>query len=293
MRILYRGPLSSCNYGCVYCPFAKRKESRAELAHDRACLERFVGWVGARDHAPIGVLVTPWGEALVRRHYQEALVRLTGMAHVERAAIQTNLSGSLGFVDRCDLDKLALWCTWHPEWSSMAAFVASAMRLHRRGVRLSVGVVGFARFAGEIKHLREVLPPEIYVWINAVKDELGSQPEEIAGIFEAIDPLYRINTRRWPSEGRSCRAGATVISVDGNGDARRCHFIPTKIGNIYEEGFEAALRERPCSNATCHCHIGYAHLDYLELDKVFGAGILERVPQGDWREAIIPEGARP
>ncbi|MEO0844412.1 MAG: radical SAM protein, partial [Cyanobacteria bacterium J06643_5] len=33
-----------------------------------------------------------------------------------------------------------------------------------------------------------------------------------------------------------------------------------------------------CSNDTCHCHIGYVHLDYLELDKVFGDGILERIP---------------
>ena len=26
-NILYRGPLSSCNYGCEYCPFAKHAES--------------------------------------------------------------------------------------------------------------------------------------------------------------------------------------------------------------------------------------------------------------------------
>ena len=37
--VLYRGPLSSCNYGCVYCPFAKKNEAYAELAGDRAALE--------------------------------------------------------------------------------------------------------------------------------------------------------------------------------------------------------------------------------------------------------------
>ena len=46
LSILYRGPLSSCNYACGYCPFAKRTETPGELAHDRACLDRFVGWVG-------------------------------------------------------------------------------------------------------------------------------------------------------------------------------------------------------------------------------------------------------
>jgi DNA-binding CsgD family transcriptional regulator len=30
LDILYRGPLASCNYGCEYCPFAKRKDTREE-----------------------------------------------------------------------------------------------------------------------------------------------------------------------------------------------------------------------------------------------------------------------
>jgi hypothetical protein len=38
------------------------------------------------------------------------------------------------------------------------------------------------------------------------------------------------------------------------------------------------LQPRACTNATCGCHIGYVHLDYLELGKVFGSGLLERVP---------------
>ena len=59
---------------------------------------------------------------------------------------------------------------------------------------------------------------------------------------------------------------------------RRCHFIKEPIGNIYDQDWEEVLQERDCSNETCHCHIGYVHLDYLELDKVFGDGILERIP---------------
>ena len=51
LSILYRGPLSSCNYACGYCPFAKRRETAAELARDRTALERFVAWVAARPAA--------------------------------------------------------------------------------------------------------------------------------------------------------------------------------------------------------------------------------------------------
>jgi hypothetical protein len=76
LRVLYRGRLSSCNYGCQYCPFAKKQDSRAELEADYRDLERFVTWALARKR-PLGVLFTPWGEALIRRPYQEALVRLT------------------------------------------------------------------------------------------------------------------------------------------------------------------------------------------------------------------------
>src|SRR5581483_6712877 len=97
-RILYRGPLSSCNYACGYCPFAKRAESPAELAHDRDCLERFVNWVAGRTADRIGVLFTPWGEALVRRWYQDALARLTNLPYVRKAAVQTNLSCKLEWV---------------------------------------------------------------------------------------------------------------------------------------------------------------------------------------------------
>ena len=31
MKILYRGPLASCNYDCPYCPFAKRRDSTEQL----------------------------------------------------------------------------------------------------------------------------------------------------------------------------------------------------------------------------------------------------------------------
>ncbi len=41
--IQYRGSLKSCNYGCSYCPFAKRPSSPSELLKDREDWMRFVG----------------------------------------------------------------------------------------------------------------------------------------------------------------------------------------------------------------------------------------------------------
>ncbi|EPX58485.1 hypothetical protein D187_003957 [Cystobacter fuscus DSM 2262] len=278
LTVLYRGPLSSCNFGCEYCPFGKWKQDDAELAEDRAGVERFVGWVESRPY-PVSVFFTPWGEGLIRPWYQEALVRLTNLPHVERAAIQTNLSCTLEWVERCQPEKLGIWATFHPEWMKRRRFVAQCERLSALGVRYSAGMVGFRRFAEEAEALRRELPSDVYLWINAVKDgkEERYTPEDVER-FSRVDPLFPLNNTHHPSLGKACRTGESVISVDGAGSARRCHFVREFLGNIYEPGFEQALRPRPCAKATCGCHIGYVHLDYLEMDRVFGSGILERVP---------------
>jgi MoaA/NifB/PqqE/SkfB family radical SAM enzyme len=280
LSILYRGPLSSCNYACGYCPFAKRAETAAELAHDRACLERFVGWVGGRSADVIGVLFTPWGEALVRRWYQDALATLTRAPHVRKAAIQTNLSCKLDWLDACDRTRLALWCTFHPTETTRERFLAKCRDLYARGVRFSVGVVGLKEHFAEIAALRQELPSDVYLWVNAYKREPDYYAPEAVAELTRIDPLFPVNNRYHPSRGEPCRAGATVISVDGDGTVRRCHFIREPIGNLYAADFERCLVERPCVNDTCGCHIGYVHLNRLGLYETFGDGVLERVPVG-------------
>jgi sulfatase maturation enzyme AslB (radical SAM superfamily) len=278
LTILYRGSLMSCNYGCEYCPFAKRQQSAAELEIDKQGLERFTDWIAQHPQHQFSILFTPWGEALIHDWYQQALARLTQMSHVNKAAIQTNLSCQLDWVEKCNKNRLALWTTFHPEWVSRHRFGAKCIELDKRGIRFSVGVVGFPQFKEEIATLRRELPQHIYLWINAVKRELPNLSSEDLNFFKSIDPLFHLNIHHYSSFGHACRAGKSVISVDGDGTMRRCHFIKEPIGNIYDANFEAALFDRVCTNQTCHCHIGYVHLEYLELEKVFGSGILERIP---------------
>jgi hypothetical protein len=71
-----------------------------------------------------------------------------------------------------------------------------------------------------------------------------------------------------------------VISVDGDGTIRRCHFLAEKLGNLYEAGWEAALQPRTCPRTTCPCHIGYVHRKDLDLYSVFAGGVLERIAAG-------------
>lgn len=280
LSILYRGPLSSCNYGCRYCPLGKRREAVAELAGDRRALERFTAWVAGRASDKISVLFTPRGEALVRRWYREALADLTRLPNVEKAVAQTNLSCGLEWVDRCDRSKLALWCTFHPMEVPRRRFLEKCLELDARGVRFSVGAVGLKEHEEEIRALRAELPAHIYLWVNACKSRPRYYVEDDVRRFEAIDPLFRVNLRNYPGGRCPCRAGESVVSVDGAGTIRRCHFIDAPIGNLYEPGFEALLLPGPCTNVVCRCHIGYVHRKDLDLYDVFEGGVLERIPRG-------------
>ena len=122
LKILYRGPLSSCNYDCHYCPFAKRRESAAELRRDREALARFAGWVQEQSDCRLSILFTPWGEALTRRWYREAIVALSHLPHVAKVAIQTNLSCPTDWLDDVNRETTALWCTWYSSHSSGQRF---------------------------------------------------------------------------------------------------------------------------------------------------------------------------
>lgn len=271
LTILYRGPLASCDYDCGYCPFAKRRDTPEQLRADRAALERFTSWVMAQD-TEISVLFTPWGEGLVRSWYREALVRLSWSGNVRRVAIQTNLSCRTGWLADAS-DRAALWVTYHPTQVPYERFLA---RVRSLPVRHSVGIVGDPAHLAHARRLRDDLPAETYLWVNAQEGRIYSDAE--AAEWTAIDPLFGYSRLPHRSAGLPCRTGETVISVDGDGEVRRCHFIPRVLGNLYDGSYRRLLRPRPCPAAACDCHIGYVHLEPLGLYDVFAGGVLERVP---------------
>ncbi|MCA9070120.1 MAG: STM4011 family radical SAM protein, partial [Planctomycetaceae bacterium] len=279
LTILYRGPLSSCNYDCHYCPFAKRHETAQELAKDRIALRRFLDWANTFAGSQLSVFFTPWREALTRRWYREGICELSHLPHVKKVAVQTNLSCPLEWLGKCDVNRLGFWCTYHPSQVSRRDFLSQCQELRRLGVRHSVGMVGLREDMDEIEAVRHELPDSTYLWINAIKREVGYYTELEIQRLESMDPQFRWNTQYHASLGRACRCGDTVISVDGKGTIRRCHFLSEPIGNLYDTGWQECLQPRPCTTRTCGCHIGYVHMPDLELYEVYGEGILERIPQ--------------
>ncbi|MEU7183393.1 MULTISPECIES: STM4011 family radical SAM protein [Streptomyces] len=278
LTILYRGPLASCDYDCPYCPFAKRRDSRAQLTADRAALARFAEWAAAQgEHGDrLSILCTPWGEGLVRSWYRRTLAELSRLPHIRRVAIQTNLSCRTDWLAEADLDTLALWCTYHPGQTPYDRFLAKTRELTALGARFSVGIVGFPEHLEHARRLRADLPGQVYLWVNAAEGRSYTDAE--AARWTALDPLFPFSRHPHESAGLPCRTGESVISVDGDGTVRRCHFVPAELGNLYDGSYRTALRPRACPRSVCDCHIGYVHLETLPLYDVFAGGVLERIP---------------
>lgn len=290
LTLLYRGPLRSCNYACPYCPFAKVREDRVAAAEDAAALARFLAWVEEAT-IPLSVFFTPYGEALHHHRYRDAVIRLSGVVH--HVAAQTNLAGSVGWLAEARTDRIGLWATYHPGQVSRERFLARCAGLDRLGVAYSVGMVGLRGHVAEIETMRACLPPAVHLWVNPYSDRGGAVP---AGYYDpatlarlrVVDPLFEVGLIRFASRGRRCGAGEAAITVAGDGTVRRCHFLAAPLGNLYTDDLADLLRPRPCPRAVCDCHLGYVWLGELGAERVYGEGVLARVPLGpEWADPRV------
>lgn len=282
LSIFYRGSLSSCQYNCHYCPFAKKKDTRSTLQKDAAQLTRFVQWVKQYptiNHLPLRILFTPWGEALVRGYYRQALLELCTLSHVSTVAIQTNLHAPLSWMQNTHKGKLMLWCSFHPTQTTQSAFLKRCALLDKMSVPYSVGMVALRENFDAISAMRQALSNHVYMWLNAYGNTTSSYytPEEITQL-EQIDPWFKYNASPAPCYGKPCHAGENAIALDGDGNVTRCQFLKRYLGNLYQLDLSTMLQLRPCTRRVCNCYIGYAMRKDLPFEAQFGEGILSRIP---------------
>jgi MoaA/NifB/PqqE/SkfB family radical SAM enzyme len=284
VQVLYRGPLESCNYGCRYCPFAKRRESAAAVRVDRIALNRFVEWatsMGSLDSLnTMDILFTPWGEALHRARYQKALATLVQLHHVETVGVQTNLSVIPTWAEELTgsiRNKIGLWATWHPSEATMLAFVQRVERTVGLGINVSVGIVATRANLPLIASFAEALEKRgsSLQWINAYKKGFRTPP----GYYQAHEIQTLSGFDRWfktdlvgeRSIGRPCATGTHTVSIEGNGDVTRCHFTKRLLGNIYTDDLWSILSPsntlRACPRSECNCFQGYVHLTDTALHR--------------------------
>ncbi|MDO4168082.1 MAG: STM4011 family radical SAM protein [Eubacteriales bacterium] len=264
-QIYYRGSLKSCNYSCSYCPFSKHKITRKQLERDQMELQQFVRRI-REYHKPLAVLIVPYGEALVHAYYWEALGIMSQMRHVDAVGCQTNLSFPVDqMLERYrqnggELDKLRLWCTFHPSMTTCDDFLAQCHRLHRAGIRFSAGAVGDPANLSRIQQVRDGLPGEIYLWINRM-DGLGrpyTQSEKKA--FLRLDPCFDLELSHVPADIRHC-GGQIFVHPDGH--VSRC--------NLTQE-YEI------CNKRECQCFLAYCNRSDIYGLRVFGSYPAFRIP---------------
>lgn len=279
--LYYRGTLASCNYGCPYCPFSKRIDDAATLARDRSQLERFISWVEEQEAAGhrLSIFFNPYGEALTHRWYREGIIRLSRMNHVNRIAIQTNLSAKLAWTDQLQSGKLSIWATYHPGEVPEHAFLGRCQELLERRIPFSVGTVGVRDAFEAIASMRKALPREVYMWVNAFKDRPAYYTPEERAWLQSIDSLFEYNLTDYESKGRACKAGEEVFYVQGDGRVKRCYKDRQVIGHLYNDGLEALAAPRLCRMDTCDCYIGYIHLPGALPDGLYGSRALERIAE--------------
>ncbi len=276
-RIFYRGSLNSCNYSCHYCPFAKKKNSRAELEDDKNSLYRFSHWVKERKEN-LSILFTPWGEALIRKYYQEVLTELSHYSHIKKIAIQTNASCPTSWMNAVNKARFSLWITYHPTEIPYDKFRDQLNRIIDLGINFSIGVVGKKEHIPYVEQLKNDFPDH-YVWVNAYKDKSHYYNAEDIKQLNVLDEHFSINLKNYSSRGKKCQAGHTSFLVNHQGHVFPCHFIKKRIGNIYHDAIEQLLAPKRCSQNVCNCYIGYINLTELNLESIYGQDIIARIPK--------------
>lgn len=290
-NIYFRGFLSSCNYTCSYCNFAKRKSSKMELLKDKECLNRFCVFFDTTEFRnAVSIFLTPYGEGLIHDYYVEAIGKLAKSRKCKYVSCQTNLSFNINdFLEKlktlnADLSKVKLWASYHPEMVSTDEFVSKVKVLKSR-IDLCVGIVAIPDNLDSVFELRKHLPQEIYMWINAKeREETRYSKSQIKSLVE-IDPLFYNELQRNKAQNSCCNAGVDSVFIRANGDVFPCHLYKSKLFNIY-------LNQNPtspfkCDRKSCHCYLSYSHRVELNLERYFGDYTPIRLPAKKDIDAIF------
>lgn len=220
--IYYRGSLEHCNYTCSYCPFG-RKSVSADTTEDQEALDRFISRIGGWKYGSLRILIIPYGEAMIHRYYREGIMRLVAMPHVIGVSCQTNLSFSVSrFLDeaeaeQADVSKFRFWASYHPEMVGVGEFASKIEMLRAAGIGVCAGAVGDPSAKEQIRKLRQLLDPSVYLFVNAMQGLRKPLSEEDSRFFGEIDNLFDYDRRNAKACLDGCVGGRETLLSTGKG----------------------------------------------------------------------------
>lgn len=279
--IIYRGSLKSCNYTCPYCPFSKHKLLAGEEKKDFDNLEKFCKSIEERvfNHNIGAVFITPYGEAAIHEYYWNALARLSVV--VEKTGIQTNLSfDAEHMIDIFDKaggkrENLSIWATFHPAMTSVYEFSEKCRKISNYGINICAGAVGVPENADIIKHLRVLLPQNIYLWINKMDGLRRNYTASEIEMFTSVDPFFCDELEMHSVEPELC-AGRCFIEADGK--IKTCNICRPKKSDWYLSCNED-IYETACTNKRCSCFLAYGGRADIYTYGIYGRYPVFRVPE--------------
>ena len=128
-------------------------------------------------------------------------MRLAAMPHVIGVSCQTNLSFSVSrFLDeaeaeQADVSKFRFWASYHPEMVGVGEFASKVEMLRAAGIGVCAGAVGDPSAKEQIRKLRQLLDPSVYLFVNAMQGLRKPLSEEDIRFFGEIDNLFDYDRR--------------------------------------------------------------------------------------------------
>jgi 3-deoxy-D-manno-octulosonate 8-phosphate phosphatase KdsC-like HAD superfamily phosphatase len=213
-------------------------------------------------------MFVPHGEAMIHDYYHRAMANLCEQENVSIVGCQTNLSFDIeqfAYTMKDNISKISLWCTFHPSQLSIEDFLKQCEKLIEYRISFCVGSVGHPSDIPVLQMLREKLPEDIYMWINAEDGLQREYSQEEITSFSRIDPLFNLELQDPAADPELCLAGRENIFVRGNGDYFACNISKVKLGNIYSD--EKIKTEKLCRAKNCDCYLAYSNR--LEMKNEF------------------------
>ena len=254
----------------------------ADTTEDQEALDRFISRIGGWKYGSLRILIIPYGEAMIHRYYREGIMRLAAMPHVIGVSCQTNLSFSVSRfldeaeVEQADVSKFRFWASYHPEMVGVGEFASKVEMLRAAGIGVCAGAVGDPSAKEQIRKLRQLLDPSVYLFVNAMQGLRKPLSEEDIRFFGEIDNLFDYDRRNAKACLDGCVGGRETLFIDRKGDMYACPRSRVKIGNFYQG--DGAVVPLSCKRKVCDCYIAFSNLNNHPLHRIMGEGAFWRIP---------------
>lgn len=171
--------------------------------------------------------------------------------------------------------KLSVWATFHPEMTTVDAFVSKCHSLIENNILVCAGAVGAPDNIQILRELREKLSPAVYLWINRMDGLKRNYSPEETEAFVQIDPFFEYELRNPEAAVHMC---TDRCFVEADGRIHTCNISRTKAANWYDGG-EEEIFEPVCSRKRCSCYLAYGGRADFAPKNVFGEYPVFRVPR--------------